>query len=171
MCRPKTIANAIRTFPGVAHRMEFVADVDNIRYINNSMCTNVAAADSSLRAMDRPTVAIMGGADKELEYAPLVPALHEKTRAVVLIGQVADKMEATFRAGDYTEIYRASTLEAAVTLARLLAGAGEAVLLLPACASFDMFRDFEARGVAFRKAVHALAPSKHSDSAVEEAAP
>ena len=168
---PEVVANAIKTFPGVAHRMEFVADVDNVRYINNSMCTNVAAADSSLRAMDRPTVAIMGGADKELEYAPLVPALHEKARAVVLIGQVADKMETTFRAGGYTAIYRASTLEAAVALARLLAGSGEAVLLLPACASFDMFRDFEARGVAFRKAVHALMPSKHSASAVEEAAP
>ncbi len=162
---PEVIASAIRSFPGVAHRMEFVADVDHVRYINNSMCTNVAAAESSLRAMDRPTIAIMGGADKNLEYAPLVPALHEKAKAVVLIGQVADKMEAVFRAGGYTSIFRAPTLEAAVEQARSLAAPGEAVLLLPACASFDMFRDFEARGVAFRKAVHALLPSTPSESA------
>ena len=168
---PEVTAGAIKTFPGVAHRMEFVADVDNVRYINNSMCTNVAAADSSLRAMDRPTVAIMGGADKELEYAPLVPALQEKAKAVILIGQVADKMEATFRTGGYMMLHRAPTLEAAVELARSLAHAGEAVLLLPACASFDMFRDFEARGVAFRKAVHALMPSENSASSVVEAAP
>ena len=168
---PETIANAIRTFPGVAHRMEFVADVDNVRYINNSMCTNVAAADSSLSAMDRPTIAIMGGADKELEYTPLVPALHAKAKSVVLIGQVADKMETTFRAGGYDAIHRAATLEAAVELARSLAQPGEAVLLLPACASFDMFRDFEARGVAFRKAVHALMPSNNTDTSDREAAP
>lgn len=106
--------------------------------------------------MDRPTIAIMGGADKELDFTPLTPALHERAKEVVLIGQVADKMEATFRAGGYTRLRRVRSLEEGVELASQLAQPGEAVLLLPACASFDMFRDFEERGLAFRHAVHAL---------------
>ena len=159
----ESIASAVRSFGGVAHRMEFVRDLDGVRYINNSMCTNVAAAVSSLLAMDRSTVVIMGGADKQLEYAPLAPALHEKAKHVILIGQVADKMEAAFLAGGYKRISRATTLEDAVMQARSFADAGEAVLLLPACASFDMFRDFEARGVAFRQAVHALASTESAE--------
>lgn len=150
------IGEGVRSFPGVAHRMEWVRDLDRVRYINNSMCTNVAAAISSLLAMDRPTIAIMGGADKELDFTPLTPALHERAKEVVLIGQVADKMEATFRAGGYTRLRRVRSLEEGVELASQLAQPGEAVLLLPACASFDMFRDFEERGLAFRHAVHAL---------------
>jgi UDP-N-acetylmuramoylalanine--D-glutamate ligase len=162
----ETIAAAVRSFGGVAHRMEFVRDLDGVRYINNSMCTNVAAAVSSLLAMDRPTVVIMGGADKQLEYAPIASALHEKAKHVILIGQVADKMEAAFLAGGYKRISRATTLEDAVTQARSFADEGEAVLLLPACASFDMFRDFEARGVAFRQAVHALTSSADSTQSI-----
>ncbi len=163
------IGAAIQTFGGVAHRMEWVRDVDGVRYINNSMCTNVAAAESSLRAMDRPTVAIMGGADKDLEYAPLVPVLHEKAKHVVLIGQVADKMEASFRQGGYDRISRAATLKDAIAQSRQIAFRGEAVLLLPACASFDMFRDFEARGVAFRDGVNAL--SNGAAAAISDSTP
>ena len=165
-----TIANAIKTFGGVAHRMEWVRDVGGVRYINNSMCTNIAAAQSSLGAMDRLTVAIMGGADKNLEYAPLVPVLLDKAKHVVLIGQVADKMEAVFRQGGYDRISRAATLQDAVAQSQKIAVEGEAVLLLPACASFDMFRDFEARGVAFRAAVNALAAPGMAHSQTNHAA-
>lgn len=154
---PDIISAAIHSFPGVPHRLEWVHDLNGARYINNSMCTNVEAAISSLQAMDRPTIAIMGGADKQLDYAPLVPALHAKVRHAILIGQVADKMEAVFRSGGYVHISRAHSLEDAVAQARQIAKENETVLLVPACASFDMFRDFEARGVAFREAVHALA--------------
>ncbi len=152
----EAIAEAVRHFAGVPHRMEFVAEVDGVRYINNSMCTNVVAAIRSLQAVDRPTVVIAGGADKALDFSPLVPALLEKARHLVLIGTAADKMEATFRAGGYTALARADTMEAAVAQARRLARPGDAVLLSPACASFDMFRDFEARGAAFRQAVRSL---------------
>ncbi len=151
------IAEGVRSFPGVAHRMEWVADIEGIRYINNSMCTNVAAAVSSLMAMDRPTVVIAGGADKDLDYAPLASALHARATEVVLIGAVADKMERAFRAGGYTRLHHAPTLQTAVETARALASPGDSVLLLPACASFDMFRDFEERGVVFRDTVRALA--------------
>jgi len=150
------IAAAVTSFGGVAHRMEWVADIGGVRYVNNSMCTNVAAAVCSLEAMDRPTIVIAGGVDKGLDFAPLVPALQARAKHLILIGSAADKMEAVFRAGGYNAIDRAATLEAAVSEAARRAGPDEAVLLSPSCASFDMFRDFEARGAAFREAVRQL---------------
>lgn len=150
------IAAALKEFAGVAHRMERVADVRGVRYVNNSMCTNVAAAICSLEAMDRPAIVIAGGADKGLDFAPMGPALRAKAKQLILIGSAADKMESAFRAGGYTAISRAATLEAAVEQAARAARQGDAVLLSPACASFDMFRDFEARGAAFRRAVRQL---------------
>ena len=153
---PEAIAEAVRTFPGVAHRMEFVREAAGVRYVNNSMCTNVAAAVSSLQSLNLPGVIILGGADKGLDFAPLVPALQKHARQVFLIGQAADKMEQVFRAGGYQVILRAETLEEAVKAAGRAARQGETVLLCPACASFDMFRDFEERGAAFRRAVNTL---------------
>jgi UDP-N-acetylmuramoylalanine--D-glutamate ligase len=150
------IAAGLRGFRGVPHRMEWVADIDGRRYINNSMCTNVAAGISSLLALDRPAIVIAGGADKDLDFAPLVPALQERARTLILIGTAADKMEATLRAGGYDQIERAASLEEAVSRAGQLAHSGDAVILTPVCASFDMFADFEDRGNAFRRAVHAL---------------
>lgn len=165
--KPDAIAKAVREFPGVAHRMEIVAEVNGVRYINNSMCTNIEAAIHSLRAMTVPTIVIAGGADKELDFAPLTTALHEKAQQLILIGSAADKMEGTFRANGYNRITREKSLEMAVTRASTIARPGEAVLLSPACASFDMFRDFEARGAAFRQAVHALAADA-SQEAIQE---
>ena len=165
---PARIAKGLREFKGVAHRLEWVADIDGVRYINNSMCTNVAAGISSLLAQNRPVVVIAGGADKDLDFAPLTDALREKARALILIGSAADKMEATFRAGGYDTIHRAATLEEAVAQARRLAHTGDVVLLSPTCASFDMFTDFEARGVAFRQAVKALAEENHALSNPKE---
>ncbi|MCW3053234.1 MAG: UDP-N-acetylmuramoyl-L-alanine--D-glutamate ligase [Chthonomonadales bacterium] len=153
---PEVIAQAVRTFPGVAHRMEFVREVVGVRYVNNSMCTNVAAAISSLQSLDIPGVIIMGGADKGLDFAPLVPALKKHARQVFLIGQAAEKMEHVFREGGYHVILHAGTLEEAVLGASMIAKRFETVLLCPACASFDMFRDFEERGAAFRRAVNTL---------------
>src|SRR5581483_6239454 len=91
---PQAIAKAVRVFPGVAHRMEFVTEAAGVRYINNSMCTNVAAAVRSLEAMDRPTVVIAGGADKDLDFTPLAWTLRAKAKHLILIGTAADKMEA-----------------------------------------------------------------------------
>jgi UDP-N-acetylmuramoylalanine--D-glutamate ligase len=153
----ETIARAVRNFGGVAHRMERVAEIGGVLYINNSMCTNVAAAIRSLEAMERPTIVIAGGADKGLDFAPLAPTLRARAKHLILLGAAAEKMETTFRAGGYEAISRAETLQDAVTQAWAQAVPGDAVLLAPACASFDMFTDFEARGVAFREAVRALA--------------
>jgi len=153
---PEAIESALRAFRGVAHRMEFVANIDGVPYVNNSMCTNTAAAIASLEAVSGPVVVILGGAEKGLDYAPLVPTLHKKARGTILIGAAADMLERTFRKGGYTALQRAGSLEEAVETARHLAVSGDTVLLSPACASFDMFRDFEARGVAFRNAVRAI---------------
>ena len=152
----EAIARAVKGFGGVAHRMEWVGDVNGVRFVNNSMCTNVAAAICSLEAMDRPTIVIAGGADKGLDFEPLAPALHRKARHLILIGAAVGKMEAAFRSCGYGAISRETSLEAAVTSAAEMARPGEAVLLSPSCASFDMFRDFEARGAAFRTAVRQL---------------
>ena len=153
---PERIVAAVKQFGGVAHRMEHVADIAGVRFVNNSMCTNVAAAICSLEAMDRPTIVIAGGADKDMDFAPLVPALRARAKRLILIGSAADKMETAFREGGYSAITRAVNLETAVIAAARGAAPGEAVLLSPSCASFDMFRDFEARGAAFRKAVRGL---------------
>lgn len=152
----EAIQRAVREFPGVPHRMERVGSVHGVRFINNSMCTNVAAAICSLDAMSGPTVVIAGGADKRLEFGPLAASLRERAKHLILIGSAADKMEAAFRAGGYGAISRADSMESAVTAAAKLAEPGEAVLLSPCCASFDMFDDFEARGAAFRNAVARL---------------
>ena len=153
---PEAIAQGIREFKGVAHRMEWVAEHNRVAFINNSMCTNTAAAVSSLSAMSSPTIVIAGGVDKESDFADLVPVLHSHAKHLILIGRAADKMEQTFRAGGYDKISRAETMQDAVNLARSFAVPGDAVLLSPACASFDMFADFEARGIAFRDAVRAI---------------
>ena len=152
----EAIADAVRNFGGVAHRMEFVREMDGVRYINNSMCTNPAAAASSLLALDRPAIVIMGGADKGLDFQFIAERLKAKAKRVILIGSAADKLEAVFRAGDYDAISRAGTLENAVTMARQFARPGDTIILSPACASFDMFRDFEERGAIFRRIVHDL---------------
>jgi UDP-N-acetylmuramoylalanine--D-glutamate ligase len=150
---PEAIARGIREFAGVAHRMERVAERNGVLFINNSMCTNTAAAVSSLSAMTRPTVVIAGGVDKESDFSDLTPVLHRHAKHVILIGRAADKMEQTFRTSGYEQISRADSMEHAVEQARSLAVAGDAVLLSPACASFDMFTDFEERGARFRVAV------------------
>ena len=153
---PEAIAEAVRNFGGVAHRMEFVREVDGVRYINNSMCTNPDAASCSLAALDRPALVIMGGADKGLDFWKFKDRLKDKAKRVVLIGSIADKLEAAFREPGYDAISRANSLEDAVTIAREFAEPGDTIILSPGCASFDMFRDFEERGAIFRQIVNAL---------------
>lgn len=154
--RPEAVARALREFGPVAHRMEPVAVVDGVRYINNSMCTNVDAAIRSIEAVDGPVVVIAGGSSKDADFTPLGSVLARRAKRTVLIGQAADQIEAAARAVGYTEIDRAESLEAAVDLARRAARPGDTVMLSPACASFGMFRDFEERGAAFRSIVQGL---------------
>ncbi|MES2464249.1 MAG: UDP-N-acetylmuramoyl-L-alanine--D-glutamate ligase [Armatimonadota bacterium] len=163
---PEVIRRAVQKFPGVAHRLETVSTIDGVRYINNSMCTNPAAVAASLEAAgERPVVAIAGGKHKGGDLSQMISALHDRTRSVVLIGASAQEIghaleQETRRAGGGPGIAYAATLEKAVECAASAALQGDTVMLIPGCASFDMFTGFEHRGQVFRDAVLALPGKK-----------
>ena len=149
------IARALATFSGLGHRTALVAEIAGVRYYDDSKGTNVGAAVAALAGLAEPrAVLIAGGRDKHGDYAPLVDALRAKGRALVLIGEAADRIEAAARG--LLPISRAGSMEEAVRIARELARPGDAVLLSPACSSFDMFRSYAHRGDVFVKAVRDL---------------
>jgi len=149
------LAEAIGCFEGLAHRTALVRTVGGVRYYDDSKGTNVGAAVTALLGLLEPkAVLIAGGKDKGGSYAPLVDALRAKGRAVVTLGEAAPLIEDVL--GDAVPWRRAASMAEAVSLARAFATAGDAVLLSPACASFDMFRDYKHRGDAFVEAVRAL---------------
>ena len=151
------IRQVATTFTGVVHRLEYVETMGGVRYINNSMCTNAAAFEKSLEALPEPKVVIAGGVFKGGDVATLASAVvRNNVRALVLIGRSAPDIDAACRAAGYGNVHRAETLKDAVTQATALAQPGDTVLLAPACASFDMFRDFEDRGDQFKAAVRSL---------------
>lgn len=152
-----SVQRAVDAFPAPEHRMEPVAEIAGVEFLNNSMCTNVAASVSSLAAVGRPAIVIAGGKDKGLDYAPLAEAFKKYAKHVVLIGVDAPIIERASRAVGYDAISHAVTLEEAVEVAWKLSTPGDTVILSPCCASFDMFRDFEHRGQVFKEAVSALA--------------
>lgn len=152
------IRHALRTFPGVEHRIEKVRDLDGVEYINDSKGTN---ADSTIKAVDTmraPTVLILGGYDKHVSFKALAEHIRQSPQIadVVLIGATAPQLEKELLAADYHHISHAKTLEEAVALSRSLAVPGGNVLLSPACASFDMFSDYEQRGRVFKDIVNHL---------------
>jgi UDP-N-acetylmuramoylalanine--D-glutamate ligase len=138
-------------FKPLAHRMELVADAGGIAYYDDSKGTNVSAVVAALDGFARPVVLIAGGRDKGGEYDPLAGVLARVGRAAVLIGEAAEKMQAAFAGKVPTE--RAASMDDAVEAARRLARPGDAVVLSPACSSFDMFRDYGHRAEVFRAAV------------------
>jgi UDP-N-acetylmuramoylalanine--D-glutamate ligase len=150
------IADALRTFPGVPHRLELVAEIDGVRYVNDSKATNTAAARQALHAFDAPLHLILGGREKGErfdEFAQEIAAANVTT--AYLIGEAAGRLGEDL---DYAAVPNllAVTLERAVAEAASAAQAGEVVLLSPACASYDQFRDFEQRGEEFRRLVENL---------------
>jgi UDP-N-acetylmuramoylalanine--D-glutamate ligase len=149
------IARSLETFPGVPHRLELVAELDGVRYVNDSKATNVAAALRGLRAYDAPLRLILGGSLKGESFAPLAPEVAARAASVYLIGRASDEISRALdeRAVRYE---RAGDLETAVRLAAGAAQPGDLVLLSPACASYDQYRDFEQRGDHFRQLVEAL---------------
>jgi len=151
------IRQVATTFTGVVHRLEYVGTMGGVRYINNSMCTNAAAFEKSLEALPEPKVVIAGGVFKGGDVATLAEAVvKNNVRALVLIGRSAPDIEQAARAVGYENVHRADTLQDAVTQAAALAQPGDTVLLAPACASFDMFRDFEDRGDQFKAAMRGM---------------
>ena len=149
------IARALESFPGVEHRLEHVAEIGGVRYVNDSKATNTAAARRALAAYDAPLHVILGGSLKGEDFVPLAEAMPDSVRAAYLIGEAADELEAALRPTG-VRLERCGDLETAVERAAAAAKPGEIVLLSPACASFDQFRDFEHRGEEFRRLVQKL---------------
>ena len=149
------IAAALQGFEGLGHRTALVGEVDGVRYYDDSKGTNVGASVAALRGLREPrAVLIAGGRDKLGDYAPLVGALRDKGRALVLIGEAAARIESAVRGA--VPIARAASMDEAVRAAREFAQTGDAVLLSPACSSFDMFRDYKHRGDVFARIVRDL---------------
>ncbi len=156
------IVAVLESFTGLPHRMVHVADVDGVAYYNDSKATNVGAtvaAIDGLAGSAKRIVLIAGGKDKGGDYQPMRERLHAHAAAVVLIGEAAPIIRAAL-SGESFPIENAESMEAAVFAARKLAKPGDAVLLAPACASFDMFRSYAHRGDAFVAAVQALEGDK-----------
>jgi UDP-N-acetylmuramoylalanine--D-glutamate ligase len=164
------IRRAAAAFPGVEHRLERVADIDGVRFVNDSQGTQPDAVIAALRAFDGPIVLIAGGRDKGVDLTELAAVVARRAAAAVLIGESGPALEQLFRDAGMATTTRATTLEAAVAAADELArtaiadGRGDrpTVLLSPAAASFDMFVDYEARGRAFKAAVAKLADERRA---------
>jgi UDP-N-acetylmuramoylalanine--D-glutamate ligase len=161
---PEAIRRAAAAFTGVEHRLERVAEVDGVRFVNDSQGTQPDAVIAALRAFDAPIVLIAGGRDKGVDLTELASVVGQRAAAAVLIGESGPALERLFRGAGLATTERAATLEDAVEAADGLARAARAgsdatatVLLSPAAASFDMFADYEARGRAFKAAVRRLA--------------
>jgi UDP-N-acetylmuramoylalanine--D-glutamate ligase len=149
-----TIAKAVKSFAGVEHRLEFVADICGVRYYNDSKATNVDATLKALEAFPGRILVILGGKDKGSDYTVLQKPLRDRAILALLIGAAADKIE--MQIAGSVAIERAGTLERAVEAAALAARSGDVVLLAPACASFDQFENYEHRGRVFKQLVHSL---------------
>jgi UDP-N-acetylmuramoylalanine--D-glutamate ligase len=152
------IADAVRTFHAVEHRLEFVAEIGGVRYYNDSKATSVDATTKALDSFDGNLWVILGGKDKGSDYTLLTERLQKKARGVLLIGAAAEIIERQL-AGK-VEMQRVETLERAVDTASRLARPGDTVLLAPACASYDQFQSYEHRGRVFKELVgQALSPA------------
>src|SRR6266849_2737961 len=151
---PSAIAQGVRSFAGVEHRLEFVAEIGGVRYYNDSKATNVDATLKALDAFPGRILIVLGGKDKGSDYTVLQRPLREKAILALLIGAAAEKIEKQITGS--VAIERASTVERAVDIASHAARPGDVVLLAPACASFDQFQNYEHRGHVFKELVHQL---------------
>ncbi len=151
----EAVRAGLKDFPGVEHRLEKVANVRGVAYVNDSKATNVDACFCALEAMPAPIVLIVGGKDKGNDYAPLLPLIREKCRGLVYLGADNAKLHASFDALGLP-IADVNNMQACVEACAAMAQSGDTVLLSPCCASFDLFRNMEDRGEQFKAAVRSL---------------
>jgi UDP-N-acetylmuramoylalanine--D-glutamate ligase len=153
------VRDGLRGFAGVPHRLEQVAEIEGVRFVNDSKATNVASAVVGITAFESGVHAILGGSEKGERFSPLVDPVSERCVACYLIGATADRLAAELAAVLATgvELHRCADLEDATRRAAAAARPGEVVLLSPACASFDAFENFERRGDRFREIVEEIA--------------
>jgi len=148
------IQSTLKTFEGVEHRLEFVRKIDNVSYYNDSKATNVDSVWFALQSFQEPVVLFLGGRDKGNDYSRLTELVRKHVKAIVAIGESANLVEQSFKG--VTVIKKASSMEEAVDLGRVLAQPGDVVLLSPACASFDWFKNYEHRGDVFKQLVNTI---------------
>lgn len=153
---PEEIRETLKTFQGVAHRLEYVTEIDGIKFINDSKGTNPDASIKALESYTEPIVLIAGGKNKGNDFGEFAGKIKEKVKELVLVGQAAPDIEEAVVAKGYNHYYRVATFSEAVHKAYELAEKGDVVLLSPGCASWDMFDNFEQRGDYFRKLVSGL---------------
>jgi UDP-N-acetylmuramoylalanine--D-glutamate ligase len=153
--RKQTIRESLSNFQGVEHRLEKVLKIHNVQYINDSKATNVNATYFALDSMTVPTVWIVGGVDKGNDYDELMPLVREKVKAIICLGVDNVKLIQTF-SGVVDVMVETTSMTEAIKIAKHVAESGEAVLLSPACASFDLFENYEDRGRQFKNAIHNL---------------
>ncbi len=153
-CPADAVRDSLREFPGLEHRLEFVRELDGVRYFNDSKGTNVGAVMKSLESFPEPVILIAGGRDKAGEFSLLKALVKERVKALILIGEAREKIKKAL--GDLTRTVMAGELKEAVQISRDIAAQGDVVLLSPACASFDMFENFEDRGRQFKLFVSEL---------------
>lgn len=153
--RKQTIRESMSSFQGVEHRLEKVLKIQNVQYINDSKATNINATYYALESMTTQTVWIVGGVDKGNDYSDLLPLVHEKVKAIICLGVDNTKIIEAF--GRVTDLMVETTsMEEAVKISHKIAEKGDTVLLSPACASFDLFENYEDRGRQFKEAVRSL---------------
>jgi UDP-N-acetylmuramoylalanine--D-glutamate ligase len=152
-CTVQQLRDALATFKGVPHRMEFVGEWGSVQYINNSMCTNADALEKSLQATPKPCIVIAGGVDKNDSIQQIADSIARHARFALLIGRDGQAIGDALAELGYTTWEYAETLENAVRGAKARARAGETVILAPGCASFDQFRNFAHRGDEFKRIV------------------
>lgn len=151
---PQTLEKSVRDFKGVEHRIEWVSEIDGVQYYNDSKATNVDATIKSIESFPGNILLIAGGRDKAGDFTVLRTLVRERVKHLVLIGEAAEKIRKALSGA--TGMSEANSMQEAVSICRTLARAGDVVLLAPACASFDMFRDYEHRGRVFKEAVREL---------------
>ena len=147
------IAETLKSFGGVEHRQEFVANIGGVDYINDSKGTNTNAAIVALNAMTKPVILIAGGYDKKEDYTEFIEVVRKKVKRMVLVGATASQIEETAESQGYYNTVRVGDYDEAVKVASECAAPGDVVLLSPACASWDMFDNFEIRGQVFKDLV------------------
>ncbi|MDD3653331.1 MAG: UDP-N-acetylmuramoyl-L-alanine--D-glutamate ligase [Desulfotomaculaceae bacterium] len=148
-----SIASTLKNFKGVAHRLEFVAEINGVQYINDSKGTNPASSIKALEAYDKPIVLIAGGKNKGNDFGGFAEKIIERVRVLIVLGQCAGQIADAAKARGFNSILYASDFKEAVFLAHKSARTGDVVLLSPACASWDMFNNYEERGELFKKIV------------------
>ena len=153
---PESIGRTLQTFTGVAHRLEFVRETGGVAYINDSKGTNPDSTIKALEAYHQPILLIAGGKNKGSDFTKLAKLIKKKVKYLILVGEAAPAIQSAVEAQGFSRVYHAADFPETVYLAHKLAQPGDLVLLSPACASWDMFHDYEERGDLFKKLVHEL---------------